>query len=81
LEAIDASRPTPPSVAMRFVPSWPSRCKSNLLREAGAAPGWKELLPDLDGLQSVRLEHRGADWLGARMQPPRARKLRRRLTS
>jgi hypothetical protein len=35
----------------------------DLLREAGTAPEWKELLRDLDRLQNVRLEHRGADWL------------------
>jgi len=35
----------------------------DLLREAGATPEWKELLRDLDRLQNVRLEHRGADWL------------------
>jgi hypothetical protein len=34
----------------------------DLLREAGATPEWKELLRDLDRLQNVRLEHRGADW-------------------
>jgi len=35
----------------------------DLLREAGATAEWKELLRDLDRLQNVRLEHRGADWL------------------
>jgi hypothetical protein len=35
----------------------------DLLREAGTAPEWKELLRDLDRLQNVRLEHRGADCL------------------
>ena len=31
--------------------------------EAGVAPEWKELLRDLDRLQQVRLQYRGADWL------------------
>jgi hypothetical protein len=31
--------------------------------EAGVAPEWKEPLRDLDRLQQVRLEYRGADWL------------------
>jgi hypothetical protein len=31
--------------------------------EAGVAPEWKELLRDLDRLQQVRLQNRGADWL------------------
>ena len=31
--------------------------------EAGVAPEWKELLSDLDRLQQVRLQYRGADWL------------------
>jgi transposase len=35
----------------------------DLLRETGVTPEWKELLRDLDRLQNVRLEHRGADWL------------------
>jgi transposase len=36
----------------------------DLSREAkAAAPEWKELLRDLDRLQQVRLQHRGADWL------------------
>ena len=35
----------------------------DLLHEAGVAPEWKELLRDLDRLQTVRLDHRGADWL------------------
>jgi transposase len=35
----------------------------DLSREAGVVPEWKELLRDLDRLQNVRLEHRGADWL------------------
>jgi hypothetical protein len=35
----------------------------DLSREAGVAPEWKELLRDLDRLQQVRLQHRGADWL------------------
>ena len=30
---------------------------------AGVAPEWKELLRDLDRLQQVRLQYRGADWL------------------
>src|SRR5208283_5131485 len=36
---------------------------NDLLREMGVTPEWKELLRDLDRLQNVRLEHRGADWL------------------
>ena len=36
---------------------------NDLLRETGVTPEWKELLRDLDRLQNVRLEHRGADWL------------------
>ena len=35
----------------------------DLSREAGVAPEWKELLRDLDRLQQVRLQYRGADWL------------------
>ncbi len=35
----------------------------DLLHEAGVAPEWRELLRDLDRLQTVRLDHRGADWL------------------
>jgi hypothetical protein len=35
----------------------------DLLHEAGVVPEWKELLRDLDRLQTVRLDHRGADWL------------------
>jgi len=35
----------------------------DLSREAGVAPQWKELLRDLDQLQQVRLQYRGADWL------------------
>src|ERR1019366_4261340 len=35
----------------------------DFLREANVTPEWKELLRDLDRLQNVRLEHRGADWL------------------
>jgi hypothetical protein len=35
----------------------------DLLRETGVTPEWKELLRDLDRLQNVRLEYRGADWL------------------
>jgi hypothetical protein len=35
----------------------------DLSRETGVAPEWKELLRDLDRLQQVRLQHRGADWL------------------
>ena len=31
--------------------------------EAGVAPEWKELLRDLDRLQQVRLQYRGADWM------------------
>jgi hypothetical protein len=31
--------------------------------EAGVAPEWKQLLRDLDRLQQVRLQYRGADWL------------------
>jgi transposase len=31
--------------------------------EAGVAPEWMELLRDLDRLQQVRLQYRGADWL------------------
>ena len=59
-------RPTPPSVAMCFVPFLALAMQKHLddlLREAGATPEWKELLRDLDRLQNVRLEHRGADWL------------------
>jgi hypothetical protein len=35
----------------------------DLLREADVTPEWKALLRDLDRLQNLRLEHRGADWL------------------
>lgn len=35
----------------------------DLMREAKVAPEWKELLRDLDRLQQLRIEHRGADWL------------------
>jgi hypothetical protein len=35
----------------------------DLSREAGVTPEWKELLRDLDRLQQVRLQYRGADWL------------------
>ena len=35
----------------------------DLMREATIAPEWKELLRDLDRLQQLRIEHRGADWL------------------
>ena len=35
----------------------------DLMREAKIAPEWKELLRDLDRLQQVRIQHRGADWL------------------
>jgi hypothetical protein len=35
----------------------------DLSREAGVAPKWKQLLRDLDRLQQVRLQYRGADWL------------------
>jgi len=35
----------------------------DLMREARVAPEWKELLRDLDRLQQVRIQHRGADWL------------------
>jgi len=31
--------------------------------EAGVTPQWKELLRDLDRLQQVRLQYRGADWM------------------
>jgi hypothetical protein len=31
--------------------------------EAGVAPEWKVLLRDLDRLQQMRLQYRGADWL------------------
>src|SRR5208283_4129286 len=31
--------------------------------EAGVTPEWKELLRDLDRLQQLRLQYRGADWL------------------
>jgi transposase len=34
----------------------------DLTHEARVAPEWKELLRDLDRLQQVRLQHRGADW-------------------
>lgn len=34
----------------------------DLFLEAGVRPEWKELLRDLDRLQQVRLQHRGADW-------------------
>ena len=36
----------------------------DLMREAKIAPEWKELLRDLDRLQQIRIQHRGADWLG-----------------
>ena len=35
----------------------------DLMREAEIAPEWKELLRDLDRLQELRIQHRGADWL------------------
>ena len=35
----------------------------DLSREAGVAPEWKELLRDLDRVQQVRLQYRGADWM------------------
>ena len=35
----------------------------DLFIEAGATPEWKELLRDLDRLQQVRLQYRGADWM------------------
>jgi DDE family transposase len=35
----------------------------DLSREAGVAPEWKVLLRDLDRLQQLRLQYRGADWL------------------
>jgi transposase len=35
----------------------------DLSREVGVAPEWKVLLRDLDRLQQVRLQYRGADWL------------------
>jgi len=35
----------------------------DLMREAKIAPEWKGLLQDLDRLQQIRLQHRGADWL------------------
>ena len=35
----------------------------DLSREAGVAPEWKQLLRDLDRLQQVRLQYRGADWM------------------
>jgi Transposase DDE domain len=31
--------------------------------EAGVTPEWKQLLRDLDRLQQVRLQYRGADWM------------------
>ena len=33
------------------------------MRETKIAPEWKELLRDLDRLQQLRIQHRGADWL------------------
>jgi transposase len=35
----------------------------DLSREAAVAPEWKQLLRDLDRLQQVRIQYRGADWL------------------
>ncbi len=35
----------------------------DLMREAGLAPEWKELLRDLDRLAEVRIRHRGVDWV------------------
>jgi Transposase DDE domain len=35
----------------------------DLLRQAGLAFEWKDLLRDLDRLAEVRIRHRGADWL------------------
>ena len=35
----------------------------DLMREAKIALEWKELLRDLDRLQQIRIQHRGADWL------------------
>ena len=35
----------------------------DLSREAGVAPEWKQLLRDLDRLQQMRLQYRGADWM------------------
>ena len=40
-----------------------------LLRQAGVAPEWKTLLRDLDRLQQVRIQHRGADWLVRTLTP------------
>jgi hypothetical protein len=34
----------------------------DLLRQAGLAPEWKDLLRDLDRLAEVCIRHRGADW-------------------
>jgi hypothetical protein len=35
----------------------------DLSSEAGVTPEWKELLRDLERVQQVRLQYRGADWL------------------
>src|SRR4029077_11600006 len=36
----------------------------DLMREAGLAPQWRDLLRDLDRLAQARIRHRSADWLG-----------------
>ena len=35
----------------------------DLMHEAKIAAEWQELLRDLDRLQQIRIQHRGADWL------------------
>ena len=35
----------------------------DLLRQAGLAPEWKDLLRDLDRLAEMRIRHRGVNWL------------------
>jgi transposase len=35
----------------------------DLMREAGLAPQWRDLLRDLDRLAQARIRHRSADWL------------------
>jgi hypothetical protein len=42
----------------------------DLLRQAGLAPEWKDLLRDLDRLAEVCIRHRSADWLVRTDAPP-----------
>ena len=55
----------PASVILRmsFLALAMQKYLDDLSCEAGVAPEWKELLRDLDRLQQVRLQYRGADWM------------------